>query len=162
LCSRDRKRRLKRDWVEALGVMSESVARRYVAAGAVLFLLGLLTGFVIPAFTNPRMGLASHLEGVMNGTFLVALGVAWKWVNLSARLEQVAFWTILYGSFANWFFVALAAMLGTSEITPIAGAGYEAGALQEQVVSLGLGSVGLTMVVGIAIVVYGLFRRDDA
>jgi hydroxylaminobenzene mutase len=40
-----------------------------------LFLLGLLTGFAVQRFTNPRMGLAAHLEGVMNGTFLLALGV---------------------------------------------------------------------------------------
>jgi len=141
--------------------MSDSVAKRYVAAGAVLFLLGLLTGFVIPAFTNPRMGLASHLEGVMNGTFLVALGAAWGWVNLSPRLERLAFWLVLYGSFANWFFVSLAAIFGTSEITPIAGAGYKAAALQEQIVSIGLVSVGITLVIGIAIVVYGLFSRGD-
>jgi len=141
--------------------MSDSVAKRYVAAGAVLFLLGLLTGFVIPAFTNPRMGLASHLEGLMNGTFLVALGAAWGWVNLSPRLERLAFWLVLYGSFANWFFVSLAAIFGTSEITPIAGAGYKAAALQEQIVSIGLVSVGITLVIGIAIVVYGLFSRGD-
>jgi len=141
--------------------MSDSVAKRYVAAGAVLFLLGLLTGFVIPAFTNPRMGLASHLEGVMNGTFLVALGAAWGWVNLSPRLERLAFWLVLYGSFANWFFVSLAAIFGTSEITPIAGAGYKAAALQEQIVSIGLVSVGITLVIGIAIVVCGLFSRGD-
>ncbi len=41
-----------------------------------LFLIGLLTGFVEPQFTNVRMGLAAHLEGVMNGIFLVALGAA--------------------------------------------------------------------------------------
>jgi hydroxylaminobenzene mutase len=38
-----------------------------------LFLLGLLTGFVEHRFTNMRMGLAAHLEGVMNGTF------CWRW-----------------------------------------------------------------------------------
>jgi hydroxylaminobenzene mutase len=41
--------------------------------GMLLFLLGLLTGFVEQRFANVRMGLAAHLEGVMNGTFLVAL-----------------------------------------------------------------------------------------
>lgn len=39
-----------------------------------LFLPGLLTGFFESRFTNMRMGLAAHLEGVMNGIFLVALG----------------------------------------------------------------------------------------
>lgn len=36
--------------------------------GMCLFLLGLLTGFVESRFTNMRMGIAAHLEGVMNGT----------------------------------------------------------------------------------------------
>ena len=35
-----------------------------------LFLAGLLTGLVEQEFANPRMGLAAHLEGVMNGAFL--------------------------------------------------------------------------------------------
>ena len=29
--------------------------------GLVLFLLGSLTGFIVPSLKNPRMGLASHL-----------------------------------------------------------------------------------------------------
>lgn len=140
--------------------MSNFVSRRLIAAGAVLFLLGLLTGFVIPGFTNPRMGLSSHLEGVMNGIFLIALGAAWEQVRLSPGLQRLAFWMLIYGTFANWLFVTLAAIFGTSEMTPIAGAGYQAGALQEQIVSVGLVSVGLTMVIGVVIVVFGLFTGD--
>ena len=45
--------------------------------GAGLFLLGLVTGFVGPLLANPRMGLSSHLEGLMNGTFLIAIGAIW-------------------------------------------------------------------------------------
>ncbi len=57
--------------------------------GMCLFLLGLLTGFAELRFANMRMGLAAHLEGVMNGTFLVALGAVWTEVRLSppARLR---------------------------------------------------------------------------
>ena len=51
--------------------------------GMFLFLLGLITGFLETQFTNTRMGLAAHLEGVMNGTFLVALGAIWAQVKLS-------------------------------------------------------------------------------
>ena len=45
--------------------------------GLFLFLLGLLSGFAVPAVTNPRMGVSAHLEGVMNGVFLSVLGLAW-------------------------------------------------------------------------------------
>lgn len=47
------------------------------------FFLGLLTGFVIPVMRNPRMGLASHLEAVMNGMFLILLGLLWHKLRLS-------------------------------------------------------------------------------
>lgn len=43
--------------------------------GIILFLIGLLTGVAIPKLANPRMGLASHLEGVLNGIFLVTVGL---------------------------------------------------------------------------------------
>jgi (hydroxyamino)benzene mutase len=48
--------------------------RRLVWHGMLLFLLGLVTGFAEPHFRNLRMALAAHLEGVMNGTFIIALG----------------------------------------------------------------------------------------
>ena len=142
--------------------MSMHIGKKLIAAGAVLFLFGLLTGFVVPIFVNPRMGLASHLEGIMNGTFLIALGAAWSYVKLSPKIATISYWCILYGTFANWAFVSLAAILGTSEMTPIAGDGYSGSVIHEQIVTLGLVSVGLTMVIGLAIVVYGLFVKGDA
>lgn len=142
--------------------MQNSTAKQFIRAGAVLFLLGLLTGFGIPNFSNSRMGLSSHLEGVMNGTFLIALGAAWSYVSLSPKLETVSLWLLIYGSFANWLFITLAAVLGTSKMTPIAGAGYTGSAAQEQIVTLGLISVGLTMLIGCMIVVYGLFAKSNA
>jgi hypothetical protein len=47
-------------------------------------------------------------------------------------------------------------------MTPIAGKGYSGSAIHEQIVTLGLGSVGITMVIGLAIVVYGLVVKGDA
>jgi hydroxylaminobenzene mutase len=52
----------------------ESANRRLMFHSMFLFLLGLFTGFAEQHFANMRMGLAAHLEGVMNGTFLVAPG----------------------------------------------------------------------------------------
>jgi hydroxylaminobenzene mutase len=56
--------------------------------GMCLFLIGLLTGFAEQRFANMRMGLAAHLEGVMNGTFLVALGAVWTEVRLSPSTKR--------------------------------------------------------------------------
>ena len=77
----------------------EDTKRRLLWHGMFLFLLGLLTGLVKQKFNNPRMGLAAHLEGVMNGTFLVALGVAWTEVRLPSRLKAAAYWSALYGTY---------------------------------------------------------------
>jgi hydroxylaminobenzene mutase len=55
--------------------------RRLIWHGMFLFLLGLLIGFAEGQVINPRMALAAHLEGLMNGTFLIALGAVWQFVN---------------------------------------------------------------------------------
>src|SRR5262249_8530916 len=73
----------------------ESNHRRLMWHGMFLFLLGLLTGLAEERFTNVRMGLAAHLEGVMNGTFLVALGAIWMEVRLPPLAKTVAFWSVL-------------------------------------------------------------------
>ncbi len=78
----------------------EQADRRLKWHGIVLFLVGLFTGFAETHFANVRMGLAAHLEGVMNGTFLLALGAAWPGIRLSARMQAIAFWTVLYGAYA--------------------------------------------------------------
>lgn len=140
---------------------TDQTPRHLIAAGATLFLLGLITGFVIPALANPRMGLSGHLEGVMNGTFLIAIGAVWSQLALSPLLRRVTLWLLIYGTFANWLFVGLAAMFGTSEMTPIAGAGYTGLAWQEDLVTLGLSSVGITMLAGCAILVWGFIRPNE-
>src|ERR1035441_454526 len=97
--------------------------RRLMWHGMCLFLLGLLTGFVESRFTNVRMGLAAHLEGVMNGIFLLALGAIWTSVRLSPRAKTIAFWIVLYGTYGNWLATTLAAIFGTAALFPITGAG---------------------------------------
>jgi hydroxylaminobenzene mutase len=123
-----------------------------------LFLLGLLTGFVEQKFKNPRMGLAAHLEGLMNGTFLVVLGAAWTEVRLSLRMEAVAYWSALYGTYANWVVTTLAAIFGTAALSPITAAGYSAQPWQEGVVTFGFMSVGIVIIATCILVLYGLRR----
>jgi hydroxylaminobenzene mutase len=130
--------------------------------GMVLFLLGLISGFVEQKFVNPRMGLAAHLEGVMLGTFLVALGAAWGYVNLSARIKPVAYWTALYGAYVNWATTALAAALGTYALSPITGAGHHGLPWQESLVGGLFMSVGIATVASTVLVLWGLRRGTGA
>ena len=133
-------------------------SRRLIWYGMFLFLLGLLTGFVEPKFANPRMGLAAHLEGVMNGIFLVALGAVWTHVRLSPGLSSTAYWTALYGTYANWAVTSLAAILGTAALSPITGAGHGGRPWQEAIVTVGFVSVSIAIVACSILVLWGLRR----
>ncbi len=137
----------------------EDTSRRLIWHGMFLFLIGLLTGFVEPQFTNIRMGLAAHLEGVMNGIFLVALGAAWPAVRLSSPWDAVAFWGALYGTYMNWVLTTLAAMFGTGALSPITAPGRTARPWQEATVTVGFLTVGLAIVGTALLLLWGLRRK---
>lgn len=136
------------------------VRRRLFFHGALLLLIGMLTGLVEAQFTNVRMGLAAHLEGVMNGILLIAFGAAWVEVRLGVRAHAIAFRALLYGTYANWGFTTLAAVWGTIGLSPITAAGRAAAEpWKEHLVLAGFVSVGLTMLTAVGLVLWGLRRR---
>lgn len=137
----------------------DDTKRRLIWHGMFLFLLGLLIGFLEQKFVNPRMGLAAHLEGVMNGTFLIALGAVWAEVKLRPGLKLATFWIALYGAYVNWLTTALAATLGTAALSPITGAGHNAATWQEGLITGLFMSVGITTVLSAVLVLWGLRRR---
>jgi hydroxylaminobenzene mutase len=137
-------------------VTGEYSGRRLMWHGVFLFLLGLLAGFLEQKFSNPRMGLAAHLEGLMNGTFVLAVGLAWTEVRLPPRSIRLTFWTLLYGSYVNVLVTALAATFGTAAMTPLTGAIHPALGWQETLVTVGFISVGITMLVASALLLWGL------
>jgi (hydroxyamino)benzene mutase len=134
----------------------EHTNRRLMWHGMCLFLLGLVTGFVEQRFANVRMGLAAHLEGIMNGTFLVALGAIWSEVKLRPPGKTIAYWTALYGTYVNWLMTTLAAVFGTAALSPITAAGHRGQAWQESLVTAGFMSVGIVIVASSVLVLWGL------
>jgi (hydroxyamino)benzene mutase len=140
----------------------EGTNRRLMFHGMVLFVLGLGTGFAEPHFANMRMGLAAHLEGLMNGTFLIALGAIWNAVRLSALKSTIAFWTAIYGTYANWLVTTLAAAFGTGALSPITAAGRSGQPWQESLVTVGFLTVGLATVTSSLLVLWGLRARASS
>ena len=134
----------------------EGSNRRLMWHGMCLFLIGLLTGFAEQHFANMRMGLAAHLEGVMNGTFLIALGAAWTEVRLPPPARAIAYWTALYGTYANWLATTLAAVFGTAALSPITGAGHTGLPWQESLVTIGFLTTGVAIVASSVLVLWGL------
>jgi (hydroxyamino)benzene mutase len=134
-------------------------SRRLMWHGMFLFLLGLITGFAETHFANVRMGLAAHLEGIMNGIFLMALGAIWSEVRLASPTKTIAYWAALYGSYMNWVVTTLAAIFGTAALSPISSAGHTGQPWQEDVVTAGFISVGIVIVASAVLVLWGLRTR---
>ncbi|KWV50885.1 hydrogenase [Bradyrhizobium macuxiense] len=134
----------------------EGKKRQLLWHGMALFFLGLMTGLVEQKFTNVRMGLAAHLEGVMNGTFLLALGAIWNEVSLTPRTKAAAYWAVLAGTYGNWAVTTLAAILGTAALSPISAAGRGAPAWQEALVTGGFVAIGSAIITASVLVLWGL------
>lgn len=137
------------------------MGRRLLRAGVALFLLGLLVGFAVPALANPRMGLASHLEGVMNGLFLVVLGLLWPKLDLPHRWLRATFRLAVFGTFTNLLATFLAAAWGAGIMMPIAAQGHTGTPGQELAIKALLVSLSLAMVSVCVLVLIGLRGSGD-
>lgn len=133
-----------------------TLGHRLLQLGVLLFLVGLLTGFIVPKLANPRMGLSSHLEGIMNGFFLVLLGLLWPKLNLAQTALKVTFWLAIYGTFTNWLATLLAAFWGAGASMPIAAMGHQGSPGQEMVINFLLFSLSFVMIIVCVLVLWGL------
>jgi len=134
--------------------------RRLWWHGMALFILGLLTGAAIPSMTNSRMGLSAHLAGVQNGIVVLLFGVVWPHLQLTTAQERIARWSGLVGMYGVWAALLVAAVLGTSRSTPLAGAGYKGTPAQEAFVTAMIAVSSLGIFVASGLVLYGLRGRS--
>jgi (hydroxyamino)benzene mutase len=136
--------------------------RRLMWHGMFLFLLGLVTGQQERRFTNKRMALSAHLQGVLNGTFLIALSAIWDNVELPPRAEKMARLSALYGTYGNWLFTTVGAAMGTAAANPILSQGHYGRPWQERVVGAGFRSVAYSILVAVVLSLWGLGLRRTA
>lgn len=140
--------------------MPTDTDRRLLQLGVFLFLLGLLTGFAMPLLANARMGLASHLEGILNGLFLIALGLLWARLNLGRVGQAVTFWAAVYAGFANWLATLLAAYWGAgASMMPLAGGEHLGSSFQEMAITALLLSLSVAVILACGLVLWGLRAR---
>lgn len=138
--------------------LRELQAKRLVFIGVLLFALGLFVGLFIPLMANPRMGLSTHLEGIMNGIFMTVLGLIWNRIELTDKWLSATYWLMIYGTFANFIAVLLAAITGAGKMMPIA-KGQEKGPVLEAVISFLLVSLALVMLAACVLILIGLYRH---
>jgi (hydroxyamino)benzene mutase len=127
--------------------------------GLALFLLGLITGLVIPVLKNPRMGVSGHMVGMTNGPFLVVVGLLWPYLDLSHFWEVVAVVLLAYSSYANWLAMQLGALWGAGRrFAPGAAGDHRASATKERVVDLLLATLAPVMVGATVLLIVGVLR----
>lgn len=132
-------------------------ANNLIFFGLLLFVLGLAVGLFVQNMANPRMALSAHLEGVMNGMFLMVLGLIWQRLLLSAVWLKATFLLAIYGTFANLTAVIIAAITGFGKMMPIAG-GKEGAGIAEGLISFLLVSLALAMLAVCGIALTGFYR----
>jgi hydroxylaminobenzene mutase len=125
---------------EAMEALSELLC----FTGALLFLFGLLTGFGIPGFRSPRIGLSAHLAAIESGLGLIAFGLLLPHLALSPTWATVIAQTLWISLYVLWIGLVFGAAFGTGKALPIAGAGHEASPAREMTarILVGGGSLG--------------------
>lgn len=141
-------------------VTKSELGHKLIRYGVLLFLLGLITGFAIPAMENPRMGLSSHLEGVQNGMLLILFGLIWSKLRLTNRTLTWGYFLALFGTYTNWATTFLAGVWGAgAKMMPIAGGIFYGAAWQEIVIKFGLLSLSIATVIVSGMLLWGLKRK---
>lgn len=124
--------------------------------GFVLILLALVSGLFVQAMPIPRLGLSAHTIGILSGALLIAIGAVWPLFVLSARQQQLMYWSWLYSSYVNWFACLLGAVVGAGKTTPVASAGAVGPAAAEAAVGILLVSVAVASFIAVGLSIFGL------
>ena len=109
--------------------------------GVLLFVMGLVTGFAIPAFRSSRIGLSAHLTGLQSGTALIAFGFLWPRVAFWPGWDVPLAYAVWISFYLLFFALVLGAVWGTGRSLPIAGGSMKAQPWQERA-TLGIMALG--------------------
>ncbi|EON77058.1 Hydroxylaminobenzene mutase hab [Lunatimonas lonarensis] len=120
-------------------------------------MMGLTIGLFVQNMANPRMGLSAHLEGIMNGLFLMLVGVVWHKFSLSPKWLTTSYWLLIYSTFANVLAVLIAAITGAGKMMPLEG-GQEGGAGLETTINFLLISLSLALLFACTVLTLGYYR----
>jgi hypothetical protein len=141
------------------GLPMVTVDRSLVAHGAVMTLLGLLSGFT-PIFAKaPIAALEAHTIGVVQGALLFGLAAVWPSLG-SGRVVTAARYCALVGLYANWLGAQLSALWSAKGMFIVHGAMMPGGAApwMETIVAVLL-NLSILVVVMCLLVLWALRRR---
>lgn len=141
-----------------MNIQIDSLGKKLIFWGAILFLVGLLQGALIPYFLNPRMALSAHLAAVQSGMALMIFGLIWGVLALEEKWLKVACYSSIAGMYLVWLAITLSAALGASKALPMAGKDFSSNPLSEAVVELIVYAGAGLGVISTVVIVLGLYR----
>ena len=134
---------------------------RLLQVGVVLLLFSSVEGFAIPNMAAARLGLSAHTLSALQAVLLLALGLVWPRLNLEAAASRIAFWLLVYSTFAILAAYVLAATWGAgNETMPLAAGTAHGSAFQETAIKSVAYSSAPTCLIAFVLVLWGL--RGDA
>jgi hydroxylaminobenzene mutase len=132
-------------------------SQRLLQIGIGLLLFASFEGFVIPYFAAPRLGLSAHTLSALQSVLLLALGLVWTRLTLSDAGLRVAFWLLVYSTFAILTAYMLGAIWGAgNETMPMAAGPAHGGTVQEAAIKIVAYSSAPTGIVSFALILWGL------
>ena len=141
-----------------MSIQVSSSGKKLILWGAVLFLIGLLQGALIPYFLNPRMALSAHLAAVQSGMVLMIFGLIWGLLVLEEKWLKVAYCSSIASMYLVWLAITLSAALGASKALPMAGKGFSSTNFNETAIEL-IVYIGAGFgVISITVIVFGLYK----
>ena len=130
---------------------------RLLRVGILLFLCALLVGLAVPRFAVPRLGLSTHLLGLMQGTFLLVAGSLWPKLKLTGGMSRAGSYLAVYGCVAAWTANLLAAVWGAgNSMLPIAAGQARGNVVQERIIAAGLVTAAVSLIAMAIIMLWGL------
>src|SRR5262245_14682081 len=139
----------------------ERQSQRLLRIGLGLLLFASFEGFVIPHFAAPRIGLSAHTLSALQSVLLLALGFAWTRLNLGGVASRIAFWLLIYSTFAILAAYVLGAFWGAgNETMPMAAGAAHGSAIQESVIKVIGYSSAPTGIVSFVLILWGLCLPD--
>lgn len=142
--------------------LQKQLSNKLLYSGVLLFLLGLITGLIVPILANPRMGVSSHIEGVLNGMFLIILSLIWSKIRLSDRWLKITFWLAIYGTFMNWLGILIASIFNGGKMLGIMAEGQEGSPVVEGIINFSLMSLSIAMIIICIAILFGLRKPRTA
>lgn len=137
-------------------------SRRLLQSSVALLLFTSFEGFVIPYVSSPPLGLSVHRLGALQAVLLLGFGLLWPRLSLGTRTSSIAFWLLIYSTFAILAAYMMASVWGAgNETIPLAAGPSHGSAFQETIIKVVAYSSAPTGILSFVLIFWGLRAPDE-